>query len=134
VIVVDAAVVVDFLIDASAAGEVVRERLARERWPWAAPELMDAEVAHVVRRHVLRGELASVAAEAALADLVTMRIERHSHLPLVQRAFELRDNATIYDALYLTLAEILGATLLTRDAALARVPGVNAAVEVIPAG
>jgi predicted nucleic acid-binding protein len=134
VIVVDAAVVVDFLIDASAAGEAVRERLAGERWPWAAPELMDAEVAHVVRRHVLRGELPSVAAEAALADLVTMRIERHSHLPLVQRAFELRDNATIYDALYLTLAEVLGATLLTRDAALARVPGVSAAVEVIRAG
>ena len=121
-IVVDAAVVVDFLIDASAAGEAVRERLARERWPLAAPELMDAEVAHVVRRHVLRGELAAAAAEAALADLVTMRIERYSHLPLVQRAFELRDNATIYDALYLTLAEILGATLLTRDASLARVP------------
>jgi predicted nucleic acid-binding protein len=95
---------------------------------------MDAEVAHVVRRHVLRGELASAAAEAALADLVTMRIERHSHLPLVQRAFELRDNATIYDALYLTLAEILGATLLTRDAGLARVPGVSAAVEVIRSG
>ena len=99
-IVVDAAVVVDFLIDASAAGEAVRERLARERWPLAAPELMDAEVARVVRRHVLRGELAAAAAEAALADLVTMRIERYSHLPLVQRAFELRDNATIYDALY----------------------------------
>jgi predicted nucleic acid-binding protein len=131
VIVVDAAVIVDFLIDASATGEVVRDRLARERRPWAAPELMDAEVAHVVRRHVLRGELASETAEAALADLVTMRIERHSHLPLVQRAFELRDNATIYDALYLTLAEILGVTLLTRDAGLARVPGVSAAVEVI---
>jgi predicted nucleic acid-binding protein len=131
VIVVDAAVIVDFLIDASAQGEVVRDRLARERWPWAAPELMDAEVAHVVRRHVLRGELAAVAAEAALADLVTMRIERHSHLPLVQRAFELRDNATIYDALYLSLAEILGTTLLTRDAGLARVPRVSAAVEVI---
>ena len=110
-IVVDAAVIVDFLIDASAAGEAVRDRLARERWPLAAPELMDAEVAHVVRRHVLRGELAAAAAEAALADLVTMRIERYSHLPLVQRAFELRDNATIYDALYLTLAEILGAKL-----------------------
>ena len=95
---------------------------------------MDAEVAHVVRRHVLRGELAAAAAEAALADLVTMRIERYSHLPLVQRAFELRDNATIYDALYLILAEVLGAKLLTRDAGLARVPGVSAAVEVIRSG
>jgi predicted nucleic acid-binding protein len=134
VIVVDAAVVVDFLIDPSANGEMVRDRLGREVLPWAAPELMDAEVAHVVRRHVLRGELASVAGESALADLVAMRIERHSHLPLVQRAFELRDNATIYDALYLALAEILGATLLTRDAGLAQVPGVSVAVEVIGSG
>jgi predicted nucleic acid-binding protein len=131
VIVVDAAVVVDFLIDPSANGDMVRDRLARERWAMAAPELMDAEVAHVVRRRVLRGELASAAGESALADLVAMRIERHSHLPLVQRAFELRDNATVYDALYLALAEILGATLLTRDGGLARVPGVGAAVEVI---
>ena len=60
-----------------------------------------------------------------------MPIERHSHLPLVQRAFELRDNATIYDALYLVLAEVLEVKLLTRDRALARVPGVSAAVEVI---
>jgi predicted nucleic acid-binding protein len=52
----------------------------------------------------------------------------------VQRAFELCDNATVYDALYLTLAEILGATLLTRDVGLARVPGVSAAVEVIRSG
>ena len=131
VIVIDAAVIVDFLLDVSADADVVRNRLTREAAPWAAPELMDAEVAHVIRRHVLRGKLASAAGESALADLLTMPIERHSHLPLVQRAFELRDNATIYDALYLTLAEILDTTLLTRDAGLARVPGVRAAVEVI---
>jgi predicted nucleic acid-binding protein len=133
-IVVDAAIVIDVLLDISPDAGRVRDRLRREPVPWAAPELMDAEVAHVVRRHVLRGELASETAKAALADLVVMPIERHSHLPLVQRAFELRDNATIYDALYLTLAEVLGATLLTRDAGLARVPGVSAAVEVIRAG
>lgn len=131
---VDAAIVVDAVLDISKDAGRVRERLAREPGPLAAPELMDAEVAHVVRRHVLRGELAAVVGESALADLVAMRIERHSHLPLVQRGFELRDNATIYDALYLALAEVLGATLLTRDAGLARVPGVSAAVEVLAWG
>ena len=127
-IVVDAAIVVDALLDLSADSQWLRDRLRRETVPWAAPELMDAEVAHVIRRHVLRGELSSTAGESALADLLTMPIERHSHRPLVQRAFELRDNATIYDALYLTLAEVLEAKLLTRDRALARVPGVSAAV------
>jgi predicted nucleic acid-binding protein len=33
-----------------------------------------------------------------------------------------RDDATIYAALYLALAEILGATLLTRDAGSRRCP------------
>ncbi|MGH6897644.1 MAG: PIN domain-containing protein [Geminicoccaceae bacterium] len=50
------------------------------------------------------------------------------------RAFELRDNATIYDALYLALAEVLEAPLLTRDRRLARVPGVAARVEVVTNG
>jgi predicted nucleic acid-binding protein len=37
------------------------------------------------------------------------------------RAFDLRSNVTFYDALYLALAEALEATLLTRDAELAKV-------------
>jgi predicted nucleic acid-binding protein len=131
VIVVDAAIVVDALLEVSADSQRVRDRLRRETVPWAAPELMDTEVAHLIRRQVLRGELPSAAGESALADLTTIPIERHSHVPLVQRAFELRDNATIYDALYLVLAEVLEVKLLTRDRALARVPGVSAAVEVI---
>ena len=85
-IVVDAAIVVDALLEVSADSQWVRDRLRRETEPWAAPELMDAEVAHVIRRQVLRGELPSAAGESALADLTTMPIERHSHLPLVQRA------------------------------------------------
>jgi predicted nucleic acid-binding protein len=130
-VVVDAAIIVDALLDLSANAELLRRRLAREGSACAAPELMDAEVAHVVRRRVLRGDLSSAAGEAALADLVAIRIQRHSHLPLLQRAFQLRDNATIYDALYLALAEVLDATFLTRDRALARVPDVGAPVEVI---
>jgi predicted nucleic acid-binding protein len=56
---------------------------------------------------------------------------RHAHAPLLLRAFELRDNVTFHDALYLVLAEVLQAPLLTRDAALARAPGHAARVQVI---
>ncbi len=68
---------------------------------------------------------------SALAEFLALSIDRYPHTLLLSRAFDLRDNATIYDALYLALAEALGATLLTGDKALARVPGVAARVEVI---
>ncbi len=130
-IVVDAAVVVDFLVDVSPQAPAVRARLACEPAQWAAPELMDAEVAHVLRRQVVRGEVSSATAGLALADLISLPVRRYPHLPILARAFELRHNATLYDALYLALAEALDAPLLTRDAALVGVPGVGAAVELI---
>jgi predicted nucleic acid-binding protein len=56
---------------------------------------------------------------------------RHAHSPLLKRAFDVRDNVTVYDGLYLALAEALPAVLVTRDEALAGVPGCRARVEVI---
>jgi predicted nucleic acid-binding protein len=73
-------------------------------------------------------------AEIALQDLMALPVERYPHTELLPRAFSLRDNATIYDALYLALAEALQATLLTRDHALAMVPGIDISVEVAANG
>ena len=75
--------------------------------------------------------MAPARAEQALQDFLALGLTRYPHVPLLARAFELRDNATVYDALYLALAEALGATLLTRDAALGVVPGHRARVEVL---
>lgn len=50
------------------------------------------------------------------------------------RAWELRDNATPYDAVYVALAELLGCPLLTGDQRLARAPGIRCPVEVLTAG
>ena len=58
-------------------------------------------------------------------------VQRFGHSYMLRRVFALRDNATTYDALYLTLAEALGAPLLTRDRGLVAVPGVEASVELI---
>ena len=44
-----------------------------------------------------------------------LRITRHAHLDLVTRAWELRQNFTAYDAVYLALAASLDATVLTCD-------------------
>ena len=97
----------------------------------SAPHLIDAEVGHLLRRHTLVGTLSAARARVALEDFLTLPIERFPYTALLPRAFELRDNATIYDALYLSLAEVLEAPLLTRDRRLARVPGVAARVEVV---
>jgi predicted nucleic acid-binding protein len=39
------------------------------------------------------------------------------------RAWTLRDNVTAYDAMYIALAEALGAQVVTCDAPLAKAPG-----------
>jgi len=129
VIVLDASAVVDLLLNLPPRAEVVRERIAREAPDLHAPHLIDAEIAQVLRRYVLREELPPADARSALEDLAGLPIERYPHAPFVGRAFALRDNTTVYDALYLVLAETLEAPLLTSDAALARVPGHRARVE-----
>ena len=100
----------------------------------AAPHLLDAEVGHLLRRHVLTGVARPARARIALETFLAFPIERYPHATLLPRAFALRDNATIYDALYLALAEALQAPLLTRDRRLARVPGVAAQVRVVGNG
>ena len=96
-----------------------------------APHLIDLEVMQALRRFFRLGHLLSVRAHEALVDFADLRIERYGHLALANRIWELRDNATAYDAAYLALAEALPATLLTCDAALAKVPGIRARIEVL---
>jgi len=47
------------------------------------------------------------------------------------RSWELRANLTAHDAAYVALAEVLGATLVTRDERLAAAPGVRVTVELL---
>jgi predicted nucleic acid-binding protein len=131
VIVLDASVLVDVLVGASPAAIAVRERVAAESSSLAAPHLVDAEVVQVLRRFVRGGELEPARALGAIQDLLDLRLMRYAHAPLLVRAFALRDNVTVYDALYLALAEALDAPLLTLDRALAGVPGSHATVEVL---
>ncbi len=133
-IVADASVVVDmFLGPGSPAGVSLARRFAY-RETVCAPHLLDAEVGQTLRRLALRGDMSVARAGASLNDLVKLPIQRFPHTVLLARAFAFRSNVTVYDGLYLALAEALGARLISCDAALRDVPGCRATVEILPAG
>lgn len=129
------------MLDASAAVAVLLNRgsdapRVRERMDLAGdegmhvPHLFEVEVMNVLRRHFLSGALSPERARVALNRLFTMRIIRYPHTALLSRVWELKDNVTAYDAVYIALAETLEAPLVTRDARLAQAPGIRAVVEV----
>lgn len=130
--VLDASVLVEFLTGGEHAEASERHLMSSPGWLWA-PFLVDAEVGHALRGEVRAGEISARAARAALGDLMEMRLQRVSHHLLVDRAWELRQNVSFYDALYIALAEALEAPLLTLDSRLAKAPGLRAEVEVVQA-
>jgi predicted nucleic acid-binding protein len=121
VIVVDASVLATALGDDGADGDRARARLRGERL--SAPEIVDLEVASVWRRQMKAGLIDSRRSQLALADLSAIPLHRASHQPLLARCWELRDNLTIYDAVYVALAEAVNVLLLTGDRRLASAPG-----------
>lgn len=95
------------------------------------PHLADVEVAHALRGLVARRAVSERTAREAIADLQDLDIDRHAHDPMLDRIWELRGQVTAYDAAYLALTEVLGATLLTCDRRLAKTAGKTARVEVL---
>lgn len=129
-IVLDASAALELLLNTPLAPRVA-DRVLAPRESLHAPHLIDLEIAQVLRRWERTGALTPLRGEEALADLADLPLARYPHQLLLARVWSLRANATAYDAAYLALAEALGATLVTRDAALASVPGHGAKVEVI---
>ena len=97
----------------------------------AAPHLLDIEVAHAVRRYAARGEIDGQRGRAALTDLADFPLYRYPHDPLLLRIWDLRHNFTAYDAVYVALAEVLDARLVTRDRRIAAAAGHHARVELV---
>jgi predicted nucleic acid-binding protein len=129
-IVLDASVVVDLLIGPAGGTAGLQARLRRVSAAHV-PHLLDVEVTSALRRHVLGGRLTAASARRALRRFGVLPLVRWSHTPLLGRALTLRDQVTTADAMYVALAEGLGATLLTRDARIARAGGHRARIEVV---
>lgn len=129
-IVVDASAILEILLN-TPTGSKVAARLSAPGATLHAPHLLDVEVAQVLRRYALAGNLDEIRGDQALADFESLPIERYRHGELLQRIWQLRDSLTAYDAAYVVLAEALEAHLITCDARLSRAHGHGATVELI---
>lgn len=128
-LVVDASCLFEVLA-ATEHAEPIRQRLALDE-DHVAPHVVDVEVFSMIRRERLLGRLDATAARQAVRDLEAWPGERFGHRLLLARAWRLRDSVRGWDAMYVALAEALGATLLTSDARLAAASGPECEIELM---
>lgn len=130
--VVDASVIVTALIRGEYADWAEKQLSAagtgRSLW---APHLIDAEVGQALRRQVAARKLRDDRASVALGKLVGLPLRRIGHTDLLSRAWELRHNFSVYDGLYVALAESLQMPLLTLDGRLAKAARASTGIEVL---
>ncbi len=129
-IVVDASVLVNAVGDDGPDGETARTALAGAEG-LSAPDLADVETAAVLRKHWLTGDITEARFDEAVADLTRLPVHRYPTLPFLSRAAQLKANVTMYDAVYIALAEALDCPLVTADARLLTAPGIRCSVELI---
>jgi predicted nucleic acid-binding protein len=118
------------VVAATPRAEAIRERMRGDD-DQAAPHVVDVEVFGIIRRHHLQGLLDATAASQAVDDLRDWPGDRVSHRPLLGRAWELRDTVRGWDAMYVALAEAMGAALLTLDERLADATGPTCRFELV---
>jgi len=120
-LVVDASLVIAALVDSGADGSWAEGIVGSDAL--AAPHLLPVEVANVLRRASMAGDISADSASLAHADLLRLRVDLFGYEPFAERVWALRDTLTAYDGWYVALAETLDAPLATLDRRLARSPG-----------
>ena len=119
----DASAIAALLLDSGPDGQWVTHTI--DSGTIAAPTLLTYETANVIRKHELSGQISADVAAQAHTDLLDLTIELWPHEILATRAWELRQNLSIYDATYVALAETTDLTLVTLDERLAKASGVK---------
>jgi predicted nucleic acid-binding protein len=120
-LVIDASLMVAALVDGGPTGQWAADMVLTD--DLAAPHLMHVEAANILRRAAHCGEISPDVASLAHADLLDLRVALFPYAPVASRAWEVRENLTLYDAWYVALAEFLDAKVATLDARLSRAPG-----------
>jgi predicted nucleic acid-binding protein len=103
-------------------GRQLRRGMPAGATTWV-PEHYYAEAVGVLRRDELNQRFPPARIQVALDRLVAAPTRRVAVKPLVPEAWLLRHNLTIADALYVIVAQHLGASLVTTDTRLANAPG-----------
>jgi len=126
------------VLDASAAVELLLGTAAGRRaadallgGAVAAPAHFDAEVLSALGRLARAGKVTEGEVSLGLRRLSRAPIRRYPLAPLLTAAWERRANLSLRDALYVTLADRLGATLVTVDRRLARAPNLGVGLNLV---
>lgn len=127
-LVLDASCAIEFLLNTDA-GKRVAKRMGNPAVSIHVPHFIDLEITHVLRRYTYRGILSGARGARALAQWREVDVERYAHEPFLDRIWQLRDNLSAYDAVYVALTEALAAVLVTGDRHLIRAPGLRIRVE-----
>lgn len=128
--VIDASAMVLALSGKTAAASTLRSRLRGVRKH--APHLIDAEIGNVLRRHEREARLSAEEALLALRAARVLVDHRYPHIgPLAELAWTWRHNLSYYDALYVALAVLLDAPLITGEVRLSRTPDVSCTIEFV---
>lgn len=115
-LIVDASAMVDLLLGTQLGSAVAAEIRGTELH---APAHFDAEVLSALGRLQRAGSLTADQVAARVDALVSAPVHRHLLPPLLRGAYGRRENLRLVDALYVELADQIGATIVTTDAGLA---------------
>jgi predicted nucleic acid-binding protein len=131
-VVVDASAIVEYLFLTAKAHRIstwIESRAADLH----VPEHCDLEVLQALRRPLRSGRLPAARTAEAVEDYLDLPLTRHRHVGLLERVLDLRDNFTAYDAVYVALAELLDAVIVTADGPFERAVRRHTEVDVLVA-
>ncbi len=129
-IVIDASILANVVGDDGTDGARARQEL-RTAGDVAVPDLVDVETVAVLRKHWIAKTISARRFAQAVDDLEDLALDRYPTLRFMRRAYELRDNVTVYDATYVALAESLGCELLTADRRLYKAAGPRCPIRIL---
>jgi predicted nucleic acid-binding protein len=119
VIVTDASVVVDALINDGPAGRACRAALASDPH-WAAPEHVVTEAFSAIRGRYSGGHVSDARVRSAISALAEIALSTVETRLLLSRMWALRDRFGGYDAACVATAELYECPLVTADGRLGR--------------